>query len=1202
MTATTLTPERWQPGDVIADLYEVRAVIGAGGMGLVYRVHHAGWNLDLAVKGPRPEALTRAGAIADFEREAQTWVNLGLHPHIVSCYYVRRIHGAPHVFAEFVDGGDLAGWIRTGALYDGGAARALASILDTAIQLAWGLQHAHSQRVVHQDIKPGNVLLTADGTAKITDFGLARARRTWRAGSVSDRRVHPPVADAPGSPTATVHVTCGGMTPAYCSPEQAAGQPLARATDVWSWAVTVLEMFTGEASWSAGPVAGAALRAYLAAERDPRRPPMPPELAALLQRCFARRPQDRPRDMGAVADKLIGLYRRAMGVSYPRATPQAADVRADGLNNRAVSLLDLNRRGEAETLLEHALTIDPHHAEAAYNLGLMHWRWGRLTDDALVGQLAEAASAHVDQWQYPYRLGLVHTERADADAAIRALQEAGRRPLAGPEIAPALALARAGAGVWASCLQIIDCPAAWYAHRLLLSPDGWLALFDADTAIEAWDLNAARRLRRLRGHECAVTALALSTDGWHLLSGDRKGSLKWWELSTGRCVRTIKSHRGAIRVISLSADRRHALVGGAEDETGTLTLRTWDLSTGACPGSATIAAPGDMCLGTDHRRAVWAHTGQLHVWDLAANRAIEAIRTGEAIDALAVDWQHDRAVTAGLRHGIRLWELATGDCVTQCAGHADRVTALALTADGRHAVTAGKDQTLRLWDLTTGRCLRTAGAGDGMLLTVASDGRRALMRSLHGTGCTLRIWSLRHAGVHAAPLALARPKAAAALAAQAARMAETLCDVRATLENGEPAAALARLTTLRGENDHARDSTLRVLWRDVGRHGRCIGLRDVWRVRQQTGAGPIVVITPDGRWAVGTTEDALELRVWDLAADGPVRALRPASSGGPLSSVVLVPHGGTVVAGRVGGEVLRWDMATGHLLRTLHAKPVGDERVHLSVTPDGSRLLTGIGNALQLWDLPAGRCMLTHIHPISERSIRAVAIGPDGRCGLSCDADAVLVWDLLGGRVLRRMLGHTSAVLALAISPDGRTALSVSADRTARLWEVSTGRRLTTLAGHTARVVAAAYSPDGRWAFTASADRTVRIWELASGRCAQTLEAHAGAVRSISLTPDARWLLSGGADETFGLWELDWDYTVPPPADWDEGVQPYLEIFLRQRHLRSPGGPPYWDMADFALLLAELQRRGYGWLRPDGVRRVLEDMTAMWPAAPPTVV
>src|SRR5690606_14440150 len=92
-------PLDWNPGDVILDLYEVKGQIGVGGMGKVYRVHHRGWGMDLAVKSPRPEMVLRALGVAKFEAECATWINLGLHPHTVTCYYVRRLGGIPRVFA-----------------------------------------------------------------------------------------------------------------------------------------------------------------------------------------------------------------------------------------------------------------------------------------------------------------------------------------------------------------------------------------------------------------------------------------------------------------------------------------------------------------------------------------------------------------------------------------------------------------------------------------------------------------------------------------------------------------------------------------------------------------------------------------------------------------------------------------------------------------------------------------------------------------------------------------------------------------------------------------------------------------------------------------------------------------------------------------------------------------------------------------------
>ena len=166
----------WTIGETIANLYEVSGVLGEGGMGTVYKVRHLGWDLDLAVKCPKPSLLARAGGAENFEREAETWVQLGLHPHTVSCYYVRRLGGIPRVFAEFVAGGSLTDWIKDGRLYQGTPEEAIRRMLDVAIQFAWGLDYAHEQGLIHQDVKPGNVMVTTDGLVKVTDFGLSRAQ------------------------------------------------------------------------------------------------------------------------------------------------------------------------------------------------------------------------------------------------------------------------------------------------------------------------------------------------------------------------------------------------------------------------------------------------------------------------------------------------------------------------------------------------------------------------------------------------------------------------------------------------------------------------------------------------------------------------------------------------------------------------------------------------------------------------------------------------------------------------------------------------------------------------------------------------------------------------------------------------------------------------------------------------------------------
>src|SRR5262249_58345974 len=141
--------------------------------------------------------------------------------------FFRTIGAEELIFAEFVAGGALADWIHARKL------TRLEQILDVAIQFAWGLHAAHERGLIHRDVKPGNVLLTHDGVVKVTDFGLSQALE--------------------GS---------GAMTPAYCSPEQANRQRLTRATDTWSWGLSVLEMFTGELTWGHGTAAPDALEEY----------------------------------------------------------------------------------------------------------------------------------------------------------------------------------------------------------------------------------------------------------------------------------------------------------------------------------------------------------------------------------------------------------------------------------------------------------------------------------------------------------------------------------------------------------------------------------------------------------------------------------------------------------------------------------------------------------------------------------------------------------------------------------------------------------------------------------------------------------------------------------------------------------------------------------------------------------------------------
>lgn len=113
---------------------------------------------------------------------------------------------------------------------------------------------------------------------------------------------------------------------------------MSRKTDMWSWGFSVLDMFTGEVTWPAGQVAPEALASYLeTGPVDSTIPVMPLGVAELLKQCFQREPRDRPANMREVATTLQRIYQRERGRLYPREVPKPAELKADGLNNRAVS-------------------------------------------------------------------------------------------------------------------------------------------------------------------------------------------------------------------------------------------------------------------------------------------------------------------------------------------------------------------------------------------------------------------------------------------------------------------------------------------------------------------------------------------------------------------------------------------------------------------------------------------------------------------------------------------------------------------------------------------------------------------------------------------------------------------------------------------------------------------------------------------------
>ncbi len=331
-------------------------------MGLVHQAHHDLWGIDIAIKHPRPEVVADGGHLHAFIEECETWAEIGMHPYIATCYYTSTLDGLPCVVAEFVGGGSLRDGIDNGSIYGDYHHVVLARLLKIAASSGWGLAHAHGQGLIHCDIKPGNLLLASDGIAKITDFGLARALGLEGGTGLEN-----------------------WSTPVYASPEQSRAEILSPATDAWSWAASILEMFAGEIFWSAGPACGAALEDFLdGGPKVGQLPPMPETIARLLAECLVFDPATRLSDFEQIASRVCDCYEQTFGETCPIAKPDLELVSADSLNNRAVSKHQTGDFGIAEALLAKALMIDPLHPEANMNRGILFYgRTGRVPEQIL---------------------------------------------------------------------------------------------------------------------------------------------------------------------------------------------------------------------------------------------------------------------------------------------------------------------------------------------------------------------------------------------------------------------------------------------------------------------------------------------------------------------------------------------------------------------------------------------------------------------------------------------------------------------------------------------------------------------------------------------------------------------------------------------------------------------------------------------------
>jgi len=290
--------------------YEIVSLLGAGGMGEVYRARDSRLRRDVAIK-VLPRALSLdADRMRRFEQEALATAALN-HPNILAVFDIGTSDGSPYVVSELLEGETLRERLRSGAI----PAR---KALEYALQIAHGLAAAHEKGIIHRDLKPENLFLTKDGRVKILDFGLAKLTQL-DPGSGSNTAM----------PTVTHHGTEAGLvmgTAGYMSPEQVRGLTLDPRSDIFSFGAILYEMLSGKQAFHRDTPADT-MSAILKEE-----PPdltetnrnVSPALDRIVQHCLEKNPESRFHSASDIAFDLEHLS--GLSGSAPRAALSGSGI------------------------------------------------------------------------------------------------------------------------------------------------------------------------------------------------------------------------------------------------------------------------------------------------------------------------------------------------------------------------------------------------------------------------------------------------------------------------------------------------------------------------------------------------------------------------------------------------------------------------------------------------------------------------------------------------------------------------------------------------------------------------------------------------------------------------------------------------------------------------------------------------------------
>ena len=1127
------------------------------------------WNRDFALKLPQPKALQDPKSRELYLKEAEAWIRLGVHPHIVRCWFVRPIEGLPGLFLDFLSGGSLEEKIRSQAVAPGQWDR----ILTILIQVLEGLVHSHSKGMVHRDLKPENLMIHADGRVCLTDFGLVKILGDPELSESFD-----------GPLPADAWLTAGAMgTPRYAAPEQWLNPAAVnQTTDIYSLGVIMFELLCGQRPFDSPEErfnSTQIIQRHLGdAPPDPYsiRDDIPPEMAELCLRMMAKTPSERPQSAEIVLTELWRMLNsRGLG-HHQRPAPVPVGERPDFLNNAAVSLYSLGRTEKARELLLKGLMLESGHPQCLYNLIQLDRREGKLEREEAIRRLKRSkaffglallylessqgkkAAEVLNRIPQTEKSGLLHRLEGDAqmyagefDAALGCYQRAAERM---PNDLPTRLRAELASHKTIESDGRILFPPLGSSYRnrnlrpgmkIAISPDAEMLLALDDSEVFGLSARDGRVLKQAKRGLYAAPVLWSATHRSILILQDR-GAFEIWSLDEFRMVSRIEGKvlacdRRLRRLLVKTGDglllldrtqqqaaplvlppelQRPLLAEFLHDETRLCLfaesgrLFIVDSSTQTTPvhwpplveDSHKVA---HLCCGLDLLAACY-RTTLLRIYSTQER----TVSTEQELGFLPTSLQCDRSGTLIVASSPTAHAVLRKDGVSLVGGpgpvalDADKKQCL-LWAEGRlHLYGLKPFQLLRAWEEPVPQPRQ---------LELSQDGRRALSLDEEGE---YRVWEVdEESRVFERNLLMTPGQTYPQLIAGYAEYQAELGEALQLFEGKryfESYQSLQRARSISGFQQ--AEEALNLQWLLCAELQR-EGLEAAW----ERLSFPDIVsgqLTNDGRRLLLATGHTVEL----FALSGPkLESQLKLEPEFQIFSVHFLRDGsesGLVTVFGMDGEIGYYDGRSGELkyqdrLRT-------GRLLSVRIQADLALLQNSSGQAFT-FELGTGK--LSEPLPLMERSLKQSFI-LSGSQAVLVTYQGPLMTDLSKTQTSFRspmtLEENKKEICFCADPPDSKLRLVGFTDGTLSVGRRKGGRPLFTFHHENGPVSGAAVNLQTALGASVGTEGEITLFDLSDGQVLESFKAHDEAIVDLSMTSDGRYLTTRSAAGHFRLWEVSW--------------------------------------------------------------------------------